>query len=140
MSDEPRCDGVLETALYVSDVARARDFYTRLLGCAVLLDTPRLAALDVGEQSVLLLFQRGATEAPLVSAGGTIPGHGASGAQHFAFAIPRDSVNAWLMRLAEQGVALESRVRWDRGGESIYFRDPDGHSVELVTPRTWATY
>lgn len=140
MSDAPRVDGVLETALYVSDVARARDFYSRLLGCAVLLDSPRLAALDVGEQSVLLLFQRGATEPPLVTAGGTIPGHGAAGAQHFAFAIPRDTVAAWIERLEDQGIAVESRVRWDRGGESIYFRDPDGHSVELVTPRTWATY
>ena len=140
MSEAPPVDGVLETALYVSDVARARDFYARLLGCAVLLDTPRLAALDVGEQSVLLLFQRGATEEPLVVGGGTIPGHGAAGVQHFAFAIPRDTVDAWLARLAERGVALESRVRWERGGESIYFRDPDGHSVELVTPRTWATY
>ena len=106
----------------------------------MLLDTPRLAALDVGEQSVLLLFQRGATDEPLVTSGGTIPGHGASGVQHFAFAIPRDTVNAWLARLAELEIALESRVRWDRGGESLYFRDPDGHSVEMVTPRTWATY
>lgn len=140
MSDAPRVDGVLETGLYVSDVARAREFYARLLGCAVLLDSPRLAALDVGEQSVLLLFQRGATDDPLVIERGTIPGHGATGVQHFAFAIPRDSVAAWLAHLADQGIAVESRVRWDRGGESIYFRDPDGHSVELVTPRTWATY
>lgn len=26
------------------------------------------------------------------------------------------------------------------GGESVYVRDPDGHSVELVTPGLWAIY
>ncbi len=140
MSDVPPVDGVLETALYVSDLARARDFYAGLLGCAVLLDSPRLAALDVGEQSVLLLFQEGATGDALVTAGGVIPGHGAHGVQHFALAIPREAVGAWVERLRERGVAVESRVRWERGGESVYFRDPDGNSVELVTPRTWATY
>lgn len=140
MSEPPRTDGVLETALYVTDLARARDFYRELLGCAVLLDTPRLAALDVGERSVLLLFQEGATEDALQTPGGLIPGHGARGIQHFALAIPRDTVGAWVSRLEERGVAVESRVRWDRGGESVYFRDPDGNSVELVTPRTWATY
>jgi catechol 2,3-dioxygenase-like lactoylglutathione lyase family enzyme len=37
-------------------------------------------------------------------------------------------------------VNIESRVKWPRGGESIYFRDPDDHLVELVTPGTWAIY
>jgi catechol 2,3-dioxygenase-like lactoylglutathione lyase family enzyme len=31
-------------------------------------------------------------------------------------------------------------VRWPRGGESIYFRDPDGHLVELATPGLWDNY
>jgi hypothetical protein len=40
----------------------------------------------------------------------------------------------------ELGVAVESRVKWQRGGMSLYFRDPDAHSVELATTGTWATY
>ena len=67
-------------------------------------------------------------------------GHGAQGEQHLAFAIARDAVPAWLVRLEKAGVAIESRVRWPRGGESLYVRDPDGHSVELVTPGLWAIY
>ena len=47
---------------------------------------------------------------------------------------------AWEAALAAHGIPIESRVRWSRGGESIYFRDPDGHSVELATPGVWATY
>ena len=36
--------------------------------------------------------------------------------------------------------AIEGRTVWSRGGHSIYFRDPDGHLVELATPGLWATY
>ena len=28
----------------------------------------------------------------------------------------------------------------DRGGHSVYFRDPDGHLIELVTPGCWQIY
>jgi catechol 2,3-dioxygenase-like lactoylglutathione lyase family enzyme len=75
----PPLERVLETALYVDDLARARAFYVDLLGCAVLLDTPRLLALSVSGASVLLLFQRGATHAALETPGGTVPGHGRGG-------------------------------------------------------------
>jgi catechol 2,3-dioxygenase-like lactoylglutathione lyase family enzyme len=37
-------------------------------------------------------------------------------------------------------VAIESRMEWPRGGKSIYFRDPDGHLLEVLTPGVWAIY
>jgi catechol 2,3-dioxygenase-like lactoylglutathione lyase family enzyme len=135
-----RLDRVLETALYVDDLARARTFYVDVLGCAPLLDSARLLALGVAGQSVLLLFRRGATEEALPTPGGIVPGHGASGVQHLAFAVSRDALAAWAARLEAAGIEIESRVRWERGGESLYVRDPDGHSVELVTPGLWAIY
>lgn len=136
----PRVERVLETALYVADLEHARDFYVNVIGCEPMLETPRLVALSVAGHSVLLLFQRGATESPLPTAGGVVPGHGATGVQHVAFAIDTETLDAWRARLTAAGVAIESRVQWDRGGVSIYFRDPDGHSVELVTPGLWAIY
>lgn len=136
----PALDRVIETALYVGDRAAARRFYVDLLGAAVLLDTPRLLALSVGGASVLLLFAAGATEEELPTPGGVVPGHGASGRQHVAFAIAADSVDAWRAHLARSGVAIESEVAWPRGGLSLYLRDPDGHSVELVTRGLWAIY
>jgi catechol 2,3-dioxygenase-like lactoylglutathione lyase family enzyme len=72
--------------------------------------------------------------------GGVIPPHGGSGQLHFAFAIPAEDLPAWEHRLREAGVEIESRVKWSRGGESLYFRDPDGHLVELATSGIWATY
>ena len=136
----PRLDRIVETALYCDDLARSRTFYVDILGCEPLLESQRLLALSVSTVSVLLLFLRGATTEPLPTPGGTVPPHGAHGAQHVAFAIRREALDAWLTRLANQGVAIESRVHWQRGGESIYVRDPDGHSVELITPGLWAIY
>jgi catechol 2,3-dioxygenase-like lactoylglutathione lyase family enzyme len=59
---------------------------------------------------------------------------------HIAFAVGAEELPAWEERLVEHGIVLEGRTRWPRGGESIYFRDPDGHLLELATPGLWATY
>jgi catechol 2,3-dioxygenase-like lactoylglutathione lyase family enzyme len=136
----PRLDRIVETALYVEDMARSRAFYVDALGCEPLLESQRLIALSVGGTSVLLLFQRGATTEPLPTPGGVVPPHGATGVQHLAFAIGADTRDSWMARLTDHGVSIESRVKWQRGGESIYVRDPDGHSVELITPGLWAIY
>ena len=136
----PPLGRIVETAVYVRDLERARGFYVGLLGARVLLDTPRLLALAVDDASVLLLFHRGATLAPLETPGGTVPPHGGEGAQHLAFAIAQADLARWERYLELAGIAIESRVRWPRGGESLYLRDPDGHSVELITPGLWAVY
>jgi hypothetical protein len=34
-------------------------------------------------------------------------------------------------------VKIEHEQVWERGGRSVYFRDPGGNSVELVTPGIW---
>ena len=104
-----------------------------------MLDTERLVAIDAGEGTVLLLFQAGAAT-PLEMPGGLIPGHESSGPGHFALAIDREDVPSWEARLAELGIPIESRVTWERGGLSLYFRDPDNRSVELATPGLWPSY
>ncbi|MDJ1156724.1 VOC family protein [Chelatococcus sp. SYSU_G07232] len=136
----PRLRGVLETALYVDDLGKAARFYEDLFALPALFADDRLVALDVGGRSVLLLFKRGTTLEEIRMPGGTIPPHDGDGPLHVAFAIAREDLPAWEERLAERAVAIEGRTRWPRGGESIYFRDPDGHLLELVTPGVWSTY
>ena len=131
---------VLETALYCDDLAATAKFYRDVLGLGVHFADSRLVALDASGSTVLLLFARGASRNGIALPEGTIPGHDGSGPAHVALAVDADELDAWETRLAAAGVAIESRVRWNRGGRSIYFRDPEGHSVELATPGVWPTY
>ena len=63
-----------------------------------------------------------------------------SGPLHLAFSISAEDLPAWERLLVERGIAIETRIQWPRGGRSVYFRDPDNHSVELATPGLWSIY
>lgn len=143
MKDEapPPINGVIETILYVDDLPRAVTFYRDVLGFAPMGGDPaRFQPFDSGAGRVLLLFKRGGTLAPVNVTGGVIPPHDGTGPHHIAFAIAASDYEPWKARLAARGVAIESEARWERGGRSVYFRDPDGHLLELVTPGIWPIY
>ena len=136
----PALDGILETSLYVDDLARSVEFYSRVLHLPVLFQSARLGALAAGRQGVLLLFPKGGAVQDIRDARGVIPGHDGKGRLHFAFAIAADALEAWRAQLAASGVAITAEYHWARGGTSLYFDDPDGHVVELATPGIWPTY
>jgi catechol 2,3-dioxygenase-like lactoylglutathione lyase family enzyme len=142
--DRQRCpaiSGVLETALVVEDVARATEFYRELFGFDVLTQSERLCALNVRPAQVLLLFQRGGSRDDIRLPGGILPGGmDAQGRSHMAFAIEGDKLELWRHWLAQNAVAVESTVVWERGGTSLYFRDPDGNLLELATRGVWENY
>jgi catechol 2,3-dioxygenase-like lactoylglutathione lyase family enzyme len=136
----PKLDGVLETALYTDDMERAKAFYEGVLELAPIFGDSRLTAYGVARGSVLLIFKRGAATETVTMPGGTIPGHDGAGPLHVAFAIGADALAGWEKHLAARGVAIEGTTAWSRGGRSIYFRDPDGHLLELATPGLWSVY
>ncbi len=136
----PKLDGILETAIHTADMPRSRAFYEDVLGLTPIHSDERLSAYAVAGRDVLLVFRKGATAQTVVLASGTIPGHGGDGALHVAFAIGKDELFRWEAYLAERGVVIEGRNDWERGGHSIYFRDPDGHLLELATPGLWSVY
>jgi catechol 2,3-dioxygenase-like lactoylglutathione lyase family enzyme len=136
----PTLTGVLETSLYVEDVPRSADFYRGLFGFDVLFTDARTCALSVAGRQIMLLFRKGASTAPMPTSGGVLPPHDGSGRLHLAFAIAAAELPAWEEHLRQHGVTVESRVTWPLGGHSIYFRDPDGHLLELATPGTWRIY
>ena len=136
----PQILGLKETALSVADVTRSEQFYRELFGFAVIEGDARFRALSVSDSHVLLLFTRGETVKPVELPGGIIPPHNASGESHVAFAIAADQLEPWRQRLSELSIPLESTVTWPRGGTSLYFRDPDGHLLELLTPGVWSIF
>ena len=130
---------IVETCINVSGIARAQLFYEKLFGFEVMEHDDRFCALRVGPD-VLLLFTQGASDTPIPVKGGLIPPHNTTGSGHFAFAVSAAELNRWRDVLTEQAIQIESEINWERGGRSIYFRDPDGNLLELVTPGTWANY
>lgn len=140
-NERPQLGGVLETALMVEDVARSTCFYRELFGFEVMLESERLASLNVKPSQVLLLFRRGASIDDIQLPGGVVPGGmDAEGRSHMAFAIAAEQLEAWRRWLKQNAVAIVSTVQWERGGSSLYFRDPDGNLLELATPGVWANY
>jgi len=136
----PIVNRVLETSLYVEDLDRAARFYETVFGFKRMTADERLCALSVADRQVLLLFKRGASTRPAVLPGGTLPPHDGSGTLHLAFAVDAAELPAWEHALRKHGIAIESRINWPRGGQSLYFRDLDAHLVELVTPGCWPIY
>jgi catechol 2,3-dioxygenase-like lactoylglutathione lyase family enzyme len=135
-----KINGIVETALDVEDVARSAEFYERLFGFERIAGDDRFCAFAIPGNAVLLLFKRGGTYEPIPTPGGLIPPHDGSGRMHFAFKISSDAVESCERELAENGIPIESTVHWPRGGKSLYFRDPDQHLVELITPGCWENY
>ena len=135
-----RVRGVLETSLYVDDLERSAQFYQRLFGFERLVTDERLYALSVSGKQVLLLFRKGGSTQPSETPGGRIPRHDGSGEIHVAFAIAPEDLPRWEQRLADNAIIVESKVVWSRGGSSLYFRDPDNHSIELAATGTWPIY
>ena len=131
---------VLETCLYVNDLATSKRFYLDLFHFPLLFQDERLCAFDAGSASVLLLFAKGRSIHAIATPGGNIPPHDGSGSEHIALAINADQYDSWRDELVARNIVIESEVRWPRGGRSIYFRDPDDRLVELATPGLWATY
>jgi catechol 2,3-dioxygenase-like lactoylglutathione lyase family enzyme len=125
--------GVVETGIYVDDLDRAEVFYRDVLDLVVIGKEPgHHVFFRVGERNVLLAFLPNAT-----LKGDVLPAHGANGPGHFALGIAAADLDAWRQRLAAHQVAIEKVMTWPRGGQSLYFRDPAGNLVELITPGLW---
>jgi catechol 2,3-dioxygenase-like lactoylglutathione lyase family enzyme len=124
---------LVETSAYVDDLDRAERFYHDILALEVIgRESGRHVFFRVGNADVLLLFNPDET-----SKGSNVPPHGFHGPGHFAFGIAADALDVWRQRLAKHGVPVEKEVEWPRGAHSLYFRDPAGNSVELITPGLW---
>jgi catechol 2,3-dioxygenase-like lactoylglutathione lyase family enzyme len=124
---------LVETGIYADDLEQAERFYRDVLGLTVRQkEEGRHVFFQVGDRSMLLVFRPVAT-----LRGDHLPAHGARGPGHFALGIAADDLDAWRKRLQGQGIVIEHEEAWERGGHSLYFRDPAGNSVELITPGLW---
>jgi catechol 2,3-dioxygenase-like lactoylglutathione lyase family enzyme len=130
----PKTAGILESSLYVDNVANSVHFYEKVFGFAVISDFgERGCAMQAGNRQVLLLFKKG----------GSLSGpssHDGTGELHIAFAVSVTELAVWEGWLAANGIIIVEKRTWDLGGQSVYFRDPDRHLIELATPGVWSIY
>ena len=129
--------GLAEAAIYVKDLARAAAFYADVLGLPQTAVFDDAVFLQTGPNATLILFDFD----KLAGRVSEIPGHGARGQGHIALAIPAQEMDAWRERLHRHHVPIEHEHTWPQGTHSIYFRDPDDNSVELIDqahyPQIW---
>ena len=110
--------GIDHIVLHVSDLKRARRFYADVLGMAVYRENATQVFLHAGSQGVALFAKQGPT--PLV-AGNDL--------NHLALNVVSGSYEALKAELEGHGVTVSGRPGEDR---CIYFRDPDGHRLQLM--------
>jgi len=111
-------NGIDHLVLHVQDVARAKKFYTELLGMTVYRENEGQAFLHCGQQGVALFKMRG--DAPLTTG---------NDLNHLALNVASGTYEALKAELEKNGVTVTGRP----GAEHcIYFHDPDGHRLQLM--------
>ena len=129
---------ILETALYVTDLDAAEEFYREVLRLSVIARVDGRHVFFRCGDGVLLLFNADATkQPPSPGAKLPVPPHGTTGQGHLCFAAEAEEVLDWKRYFEKKGVAIEADFEWPNGGRSIYFRDPSGNSIEFAEPRIW---
>lgn len=133
VADRPQTSGrgIHHAALICSDVERTIRFYQELLGFPLVelvenRDYPGSSHFffDVGNQTLLGFF-----DFPGLGLQQGVESIGA--VQHIAISVPRDKWEQLRARLDEAEIEY---VGPDRGiPESMYFRDPDGIGLELLS-------
>ena len=130
--------GIIETCLYAENLDDVREFYLSLPGLKLVAEEEgRHLFFSCGSQ-MLLIFnpQHTANEQTDVD-GQSVPLHGSHGSTHLAFAIHDDDLDKWRKFFHENRIPIESEVTWPNGTTSLYFRDPAGNSLEVVSPQLW---
>jgi catechol 2,3-dioxygenase-like lactoylglutathione lyase family enzyme len=136
----PRVHGVDHVTVPCLDLDVAEAFYVGLLGARVLMRVDRGFLRKVGRDADA---EAGAIHTSLVFSGGPridlfvqrdaqpplLAGH-----PHLAFGVSPSTMLEWKRRLAKAGVPTCGPTRLGPPGQaSLYFNDPSGNHLELVT-------
>ena len=113
--------GVDHVVLHVDDVQRSKKFYTEILGMTAYREDDGQVFLHAGHQGVALFRRAGG---PPLTAGNDL--------DHLALNVAAGTYETLKAELERQGVAVTGRPGEDR---CIYFRDPDGHRLQLTLLR-----
>jgi catechol 2,3-dioxygenase-like lactoylglutathione lyase family enzyme len=136
----PRLRGLDHVTVPCHDLRVAEEFYVGLLGARILIrideaflrKVGRTADADSGAVHTSVVFSGGPRLDLFVQPGGQPPL--TAGHPHHAFAIAPSEMLRWRARLNDAGVPTYGPTRLGPPGQaSLYFNDPSGNHLELVT-------
>ena len=113
--------GVDHVVLHVNDVQRSKKFYTEVLGMTPYREDDGQVFLHAGQQGVALFKKESGAR---LIAGNDL--------NHLALNVASGTYETLKAELEKHGVAVTGRPGEDR---CIYFRDPDGHRLQLMMRR-----
>ncbi len=122
---------IKETSLYVEDLERTVSFYKATLGLEVISKVEGRHIFFKAGSSVLLCFIADTTRKD-----NKIP-HFGKGEMHVAFEVAKEDYETAKSWIQSKGIAIEHEQQWSDDFFSFYFRDPDGHSLEIVPAGMW---
>ena len=114
--------GLYEVAIPVRDLGRSEAFYRDVLGLPVGLRDDRRpwVFLRVGGAAGMIVLQEQPGDVPPL---------------HFAFAVAAADLERATAQLRARGVeCTDPQFHAWMPATSVYFRDPDGHDLELCAP------
>lgn len=123
---------IKETCLYVQDLDRTEKFYSETLNLKVISRSEGRHVFFKAGTSVLLCFIAEATQLE-----DNLPAHFGEGNMHIAFEVPKEKYENVKVELKSAGIEIEHEQEWSEEYRSFYFRDPDGHSLEVVPEGMW---
>lgn len=123
---------IKETSIYVEDLDRTKTFYS-LIGLESYSESKGRHVFFRAGTSMLLCFQKDF----FLKNNSGLPEHGANGKIHLAFEVDENEFDNTKSELMAKNIIIEHEHYWEHGNRSLYFRDPDGHLLEVVTPGLW---
>ncbi len=114
----PKSEGILESSLYVDDVAVSARFYEKIFGFRMISDFgERGCAMQAGTRQVLLLFKKGGSHSIQSP-------HDGNGELHLAFAIPVSELDTWEAWLAENEIPSKKSAHGTEAARASTFETP----------------
>jgi catechol 2,3-dioxygenase-like lactoylglutathione lyase family enzyme len=123
----PRIVGLSHAAFYVSDMAKARQFYENFLGYEAQYTVPRPKAKGAGELVCIKINDHQSVE--------LFPGAevAADAPRLYHIAVEVDDAEAMRVYLKSRGVEVPDKTPQGKVGNANYFiKDPSGNIVEIV--------
>jgi catechol-2,3-dioxygenase len=127
---------IVETCIYSSDLKNMKDFYVSTLGLRLVEESERSVFLKAGK-SMLLIFNPELTK---TEGDNMFPIHGAitpPAMVHFSLEIEKKDYKCYKRVLIQNNIRIEKEIKLDNESKSLYFRDPAGNLVEVITKGEW---